>query len=141
MIGRDAEIKTILDRINYLKDISEENDREVTNSIERIKPHIDDNNFECSSNNISMRRTYSFEGSEIRNDDMNSNYRYEPKIDNLNEKENVLNISQSRNLKKKMKLIFLLRISLMNKILVGILILIWKEIINLFFKLTIQEVI
>lgn len=141
LIGRDAEIKTILDRINYLKDISEENDREVTNSIERIKPHIDDNNFECSSNNISMRRTYSFEGSEIRNDDMNSNYRYEPKIDNLNEKENVLNISQSRNLKKKMKLIFLLRISLMNKILVGILILIWKEIINLFFKLTIQEVI
>lgn len=133
LIGRDAEIKTILDRINYLKDISEENDREVTNSIERIKPHIDDNNFECSSNNISMRRTYSFEGSEIRNDDMNSNYRYEPKIDNLNEKENVLNISQSRNLKKKMKLIFLLRISLMNKILVGILILIWKEIINLFF--------
>ena len=101
LIGRDAEIKTILDRINYLKDISEENDREVTNSIERIKPHIDDNNFECSSNNISMRRTYSFEGSEIRNDDMNSNYRYEPKIDNLNEKENVLNISQSRNLKKE----------------------------------------
>ena len=94
LIGRDAEIKTILDRINYLKDISEENDREVTNSIERIKPHIDENNFECSSNNISMRRTYSFEGSEIRNDDMNSNYRYEPKIDNLNEKENVLNISQ-----------------------------------------------
>ena len=101
LIGRDAEIKTILERINYLKDISEENDREVTNSIERIKPHIDDNNFECSSNNISMRRTYSFEGSEIRNDDMNSNYRYEPKIDNLNEKENVLNISQSRNLKKE----------------------------------------
>ena len=101
LIGRDAEIKTILDRINYLKDISEENDREVTNSIERIKPHIDENNFECSSNNISMRRTYSFEGSEIRNDDMNSNYRYEPKIDNLNEKENVLNISQSRNLKKE----------------------------------------
>ena len=101
LIGRDAEIKTILDRINYLKDISEENDREVTNSIERIKPHIDDNNFECSSNNISMRRTYSFEGSEIRNDDMNSNYRYEPKIDNLNEKENVLNISQSRNLRKE----------------------------------------
>ena len=101
LIGRDAEIKTILDRINYLKDISEENDREVTNSIERIKPHIDDNNFECSSNNISMRRTYSFEGSEIRNDDMSSNYRYEPKIDNLNEKENVLNISQSRNLKKE----------------------------------------
>ena len=101
LIGRDAEIKTILERINYLKDISEENDREVTNSIERIKPHIDENNFECSSNNISMRRTYSFEGSEIRNDDMNSNYRYEPKIDNLNEKENVLNISQSRNLKKE----------------------------------------
>ena len=101
LIGRDAEIKTILDRINYLKDISEENDREVTNSIERIKPHIDDNNFECSSNNISMRRTYSFEGSEIRNDDMNSNYRYEPKIDNLNEKDNELNISQSRNLKKE----------------------------------------
>ena len=101
LIGRDAEIKTILDRINYLKDISEENDREVTNSIERIKPHIDENNFECSSNNISMRRTYSIEGNEIRNDDMNSNYRYEPKIDNLNEKENVLNISQSRNLKKE----------------------------------------
>ena len=101
LIGRDAEIKTILDRINYLKDISEENDREVTNSIERIKPHIDDNNFECSSNNISMRRTYSFEGSEIRNDDMNSNYRYEPKIDNLNEKDNELNISQSRNLRKE----------------------------------------
>lgn len=99
LIGRDAEIKTILDRINYLKDVSEENDREVTNSIERIKPHIDENNFECSSNNISMRRTYSIEGNEIRNDDMNSNYRYEPKIDNLNDKENEL--SQSRNLKKE----------------------------------------
>ena len=101
LIGRDAEMKTILDRINYLKDISEENDREVTNSIERIKPHIDENNFECSSNNISMRRTYSIEGNEIRNDDMNSNYRYEPKIDNLNEKDNELNISQSRNLRKE----------------------------------------
>jgi len=99
LIGRDAEIKTILDRINYLKDVSEENDREVTNSIERIKPHIDENNFECSSNNISMRRTYSIEGNEIRSDDMNSNYRYEPKIDNLNDKENEL--SQSRNLKKE----------------------------------------
>lgn len=103
LIGRDAEIKTILDRINYLKDISEENDRQVTNSIERIKPHIDENNFECSSNNISMRRTYSFERNENINDDMNSNYRYESKIDNLNEKENELNISQSRsrNLKKE----------------------------------------
>jgi len=99
LIGRDAEVKTILDRINYLKDVSEENDREVTNSIERIKPHIDDGDFECSSNNMSMRRTYSIEGNEIRNDDMN--YRYEPKIDNLNEKENELNISQSRNLKKE----------------------------------------
>lgn len=99
LIGRDAEIKTILDRINYLKDVSEENDREVTNSIERIKPHIDENNFECSSNNISMRRTYSIEGNEIRSDDMNSNYRYEPKIDNFNDKENEL--SQSRNLKKE----------------------------------------
>ena len=99
LIGRDAEVKTILDRINYLKDVSEENDREVTNSIERIKPHIDDGDFECSSNNMSMRRTYPIEGNEIRNDDMN--YRYEPKIDNLNEKENELNISQSRNLKKE----------------------------------------
>ena len=32
---------------------------------------------------------------------MNSNYRYEPKIDNLNEKDNELNISQSRNLRKE----------------------------------------
>jgi len=99
LVGRDTEVKAILDRTNLLREIRLENDRLVTNSIEKIKYHIEDQgspyryeNNDINNNNSrnSLKRTYSID----KSDDKNNNFRYESRI---NEKENEINVSQSFN--------------------------------------------
>lgn len=99
LVGRDTEVKAILDRTNLLREIRLENDKLVTNSIEKIKYHIEDQgspyryeNNDINNNNSrnSLKRTYSID----KSDDKNNNFRYESRI---NEKENEINVSQSFN--------------------------------------------
>ena len=100
LLGRDSEMKTVLDRTDFLKDFRQENDKLISNSIENIKPHLDNSyQFENSMNNsTTIKKTYSLGGSvNIDKERENKEYNYEPKniIYNLNEKNDQINRSQN----------------------------------------------
>ena len=114
LLGRDTDIKNVLERTNYLKEFRQENDRRISNSIENLKPHLDtsyqlETNID-NNNNDNDKSTYSINKNENENEIKNTenenneepNDIKEDKInekdkDNINEnKENKDNINTSK---------------------------------------------
>jgi hypothetical protein len=95
LLGRDTDIKNVLERTNYLKEFRQENDRRISNSIENLKPNLDtsyqlDTNSDNNNVNDNDKSSYSINKNEneIKNTENENNE--EPndiKEDKINEKE------------------------------------------------------
>ena len=113
MIKRDCELKTFLERDNHLREIYNENQQFIKNSIEKIKLRPPDiivtQNIE--GNTKAIKRTYSIDGNkginsiDIKNIVKNDNYidnldqmehrEISPNISGILNKENKLSLSQN----------------------------------------------
>ena len=113
LIKRDCELKTFLERDNHLREIYNENQQFIKNSIEKIKLRPPDiivtQNIE--RNNKAIKRTYSIDGNkginsiDIKNIVKNDNYidnldqmehrEISPNISGILNKENKLSLSQN----------------------------------------------
>lgn len=109
LLGRDEEIKLILNRKEFLRDFKDENNRLITNSIENISTNLEDNSiqYENKVNSNSVILTYSVDTNDLINNNIHENKNNEinnniPKNNNsnnneLNEKKIDRNDNQKNN--------------------------------------------
>lgn len=94
LLGRDQELRNILERDGHLQDIRYENDQLVNNSLDKIKSFVDPGSMQQQLDerkSTTIKKTYSIERNNNRNGNENENGEEQPIINsNIN-----MNISRS----------------------------------------------